>query len=287
MKNTFLATGFILVSCLVPVKVCAENYDKIYIFGDSLSEVGNIYRVTQEKYPPSPPYYQGHFANEQIWVEYLALPLKANSTNFAFGGASTGFDNSVVPNSPLPGLQTQINSFTASNGRSDPKALYIIWAGANDYLFGSVTNTNIPVNNLSTAVTSLYKDGARNIMVVNLPDLGKLPATRNTPNSFFLNQLTRTHNSNLAATLNDLSQKPGINIISIDVNSLFNQVIAEPQKFGFTNVTQSCLVNLNPCANPNKYLFWDEVHPTSAAHQLIAILAGLSLEPQPAAIKPN
>ncbi|MEJ1934520.1 PEP-CTERM sorting domain-containing protein, partial [Nostoc sp. NIES-2111] len=40
---------------------------------------------------------------------------------------------------------------------------------------------------------------------------------------------------------------------------------------GFTNVTDRCL-NLNigsVCNNPDEYLFWDEQHPTSRAHQIL------------------
>jgi len=66
-------------------------------------------------------------------------------------------------------------------------------------------------------------------MVVNLPDLGKLPVTGvDSQISSGLNALTEAHNLGLAANLDSLSQSD-INIIPVDINSLFNEVIAAPE----------------------------------------------------------
>jgi outer membrane lipase/esterase len=96
------------------------------------------------------------------------------ANNLAVGGATSGTlnVNSALIGLPLPGLQTEINSFTTASGAANPNALYVVWAGANDYLGGSTDSTTV-VNNLSNAVTTLTANGAKNIMVVNLPDLGK------------------------------------------------------------------------------------------------------------------
>ncbi len=225
-----------------------------------------------------------------MWVEYLASELKLNlnpNTNFAFGGATTGIDN--IGLSILPGLQQQISSFTTANRSANPNALYVIWAGTNDYLdyfFDNIPHPTNSVANLSAAITSLATVGAEDIMVVNLPDLGKFPVTRgDSRSSTELSSLTSAHNSSLAASLNSLSQQlsPDINIIPVDVNYLFNQAIANPEKFGFTNVTDSCIgdspivpIDISPqpiLCIPDKFLFWDEVHPTTTTHQLIKELA--------------
>lgn len=96
----------------------------------------------------------------------------------------------------------------------------------------------------------------------------------------------RTHNSSLDTTLKSLRQKlsPDINIIELNVNSLFDKIIATPDEFGFTNVTNSCIskdLSVVPIdvptqqvlCNPEKFLFWDEVHPTTTTHKLIGELA--------------
>lgn len=261
-----------------------QHIDAIYVFGDSLSDTGNSFDVTG--IPPSPPYSQGRFSNGKIWVEYLAdeLGLTSNrQTNFAFGGATTGTDNTLIPGvQGLPGLQQQIESFTAVNTSADSNALYTIWAGANDYLGNGVTDPTIPVANLSTAVSSLSAVGVKNIMVVNLPDLGKLPGTRGSQNAAGLDALTEAHNSLLAANLNFLSQQnPDLNIIPLDVNGLVSRAIAAPGEFGFENVEDSCLTLSSICPNQKEYLFWDDIHPTTDAHKLVGELAYSNVQPVP------
>jgi phospholipase/lecithinase/hemolysin len=295
MQKQFLATGFFLLSLMFPLKVSAQNYDQIYVFGDSFSDTGNVFNFTNGAIPPNPTYFNGRFSNGPVWVEYLAskLGLTFNpKTNFAFGGATTGTKNLGI--SLLPGLKQQINDFTTVNKSADPKALYIIWAGTNDYLeyfYHNIPNPTKSVANLSAAITSLAGVGAENILVVNLPDLGKFPVTGgNIQTASILSTFTNAHNSNLTTTINLLNQELSseTHIIPLDVNSLYNRLIEDRQKFGLTNVTDSCIgylsvvpikVPVKPVlCNPDKFLFWDELHPTTATHQLIGDLAFLALK---------
>lgn len=296
MQKQILTTGFFLLSLMFPLKVSAQGYDEIYVFGDSFSDTGNVFNTTNKAIPPSPTYFNGRFSNGSVWVEYLSssLGLTFNpNNNFAFGGATTGFSNTGLTS--LPGLQQQINRFTATNLSPSPNALYVVWAGANDYLdyfFGGTPNPNQAVANLSAAVTSLAAVGAKNIMVVNLPDLGKFPVTgADNQIKSVLSTFTSTHNSNLTANLNFLNQQlsPNTNIIPLDVNSLFNRIISTPGEFGITNVTDSCIgeksivpINIPQqpvVCTPDKFLFWDQLHPTTATHQIIGELAFSMLKP--------
>jgi len=308
-----------LISFVPTLELAADlKFDQLYVFGDSLSDTGNVHDKTFGLFPQSPPYYQGRFSNGPIWVEELGNKLGLTPTrytqefpgnspsegvNFAFGGATTGSNNVVnLPLLPLPGLQTEIGYFKnglATSGKSaNPDALYVVWAGGNDYLLGGATNPTQPVVNLATALTSLFNLGARNFLVPNLPDLGNTPVglSRGSDVSNGLNQLSVGHNAGLAQTVNNLSQSlAGINLISVDVNSLFDSAIANPSQYGFTNVTQPCLTNFqnpvdfiyNVCDRPNEYLFWDEFHPTTAGHKLVAETAYLALNsksvPEPTA----
>ncbi|WP_392534432.1 SGNH/GDSL hydrolase family protein [Nostoc sp. C117] len=295
MQKQFLATGFFLLSLMFPLKVLAQNYDDIYVFGDSLSDTGNVFNLTNESVPPKPTYFNGRFSNGPIWLEYLAsdLGLTFNpNNNFAFGGATTGTDNLGL--SFLPGLKQEINEFTTINNSADPNALYIIWAGTNDgleYFFNKTPNPIESVSNLSAAITSLAAVGAENILVVNLPDLGKFPVTGgDSQTASVLETFTNAHNSDLTTTINLLNQElsPETHIIPLDVNSLYNRIIASPKEFSFTNVTDSCIGDLSVVpikvpvkpvvCNPDQFLFWDEVHPTTATHQLIGELAFLALK---------
>jgi phospholipase/lecithinase/hemolysin len=310
MKKQIAATGFVLLSILLPLRAAAAGFSQMYVFGDSLSDSGNVFNLTGRQVPPS-PYFNGRFSNGLNWVDYLAQDLNLSPTlytdlgqgisptqgiNFAFGGATSGLDNTLSP--ILPGLRQQIGLFSSlvpTNQSADPNALYLLWAGNNDYLPTTSTFTpfdtpNTTIGNLSFALNSLAALGAKNFLVVNLPDLGMLPLTRNTSNSSRLNTLTSLHNTSLTATLNALSTTPGsnLNIKLLDVNSLLAEAMSNPEEFGFTNVTDACIRNSSCVAGgqtvQNQFLFWDNIHPTTAAHQRIGDLAYSELQSEPTPI---
>jgi len=245
-----------------------EPINQLYVFGDSLSDMGTVFRATGGMYPPNPTYYQGRYSNGRVWVEYLALRLYLSSkqtNNFAYGGATTGSNG----NSLVPGLLTQVQSFTQTHQQSNPNALYVLWAGANDYLQG-VSSATVPVENITGGIASLAGVGAKKILVANLPDLGQLPATRTSPNSKSLSALTQAHNQGLRRSLKLLSQQySDLQIVTLDANRLYRDAIANPAAFGFTNVISPCLSGSRACANPDQFLFWDGIHPTTAAHRLL------------------
>lgn len=271
------------------------DIDEIFVFGDSLVDTGNLFALSTllgSPTPPSPPYFAGRFSNGPLWVENLAVTLGLTpnpQTNFGFGGSGTG-QVSFFPNVPfpLPGLLGRVNAFTAATPVADSSALYVLAAGSNDYLFGGVTNPTEPIANLTTAVSLLAGAGAKNILVTNLPDLGKLPATLNTPVSGSLSTLTQLHNAGLAQSLASLDQTlaPDVNVLLLDQFSLFDRAITRSGEVGFTNVTTGCLTDPN-CA-PDRFLFWDDFHPTAAAHRILASNAFSTLEsaavPEPTSI---
>ncbi|MBD3887171.1 SGNH/GDSL hydrolase family protein [Phormidium tenue FACHB-886] len=274
-----------------------HELNQIFVFGDSLSDVGNSFSIIQkaggEGLPPSPPYFQGRFSNGLVWVEYLAHLLKIlpdRHTNFATGGANTDSTNTYIPNNPahLPGLQQQIDGFiTSLNQHSlNTKGLYIVWTGANDYLSGSATNPAGVITNLIHAIQSLASVGAQHILVANLPDLGDLPAAQK-QSSASLSALTQAHNSSLAVALQAL--KPSLNshtnVMLLDVASLFKQVFSDPTKFGFTNVKDIELEQLAHFQGyTDKFFFWDEIHPTTAVHSVLAKEAFVLLQPASATL---
>ncbi|MBD2499985.1 SGNH/GDSL hydrolase family protein [Anabaena azotica FACHB-119] len=272
-KNLF---SVIVISFLVFIMVVSAKFidnthpiSEMYVFGDSLSDAGMVFRATGGIYPPQPAYYQGRYSNGRVWVEYLSdrLHLTAKQTNnFAYGGSTTG----NLANAYVPSLLPQVQSFTQTQQETNPNSLYVLWAGANDYLQG-VTNASIPVQNVTGAIASLSKVGAKKFLVGNLPDLGQLPATRTGANSPSLSTLTQEHNQGLRRSLKLLSQQNSeLQIVTFNANALYRDAITNPATFGFTNVSSSCLSGSNACGNPNQFLFWDGIHPTTEAHRIIA-----------------
>lgn len=296
MKNGSLIFSILATFILFPSQAIA--FSRIYGFGDSLLDTGNVNEVVlqatggTQTFPPSPPYDTGRFSNGKIWVELLAERLDIPLVSFAFGGATTGVQNTLdatLPGIPLPGLQQQIANFAANNPIADSEALYTIWAGANDYAptnsigFSPYDTPTIPLTNIQTAVNTLIGVGAKQIMVVNLPNLGEIPITSasldgNCPvdNQFdadCLNDLTMAHNQGLSSLL--ASVPSDVNIIPLDVNSLVKNAIQNPAQFGFTNVTDACLdfSTFIPCSNPDGFLFWDNRHPSARGHRFVGELA--------------
>ncbi|WP_298909395.1 SGNH/GDSL hydrolase family protein [uncultured Nostoc sp.] len=271
-KKWLLRTGLALLIFIMVV--AAKFMDKthpiteVYVFGDSLSDTGMVFRATGGMYPPNPTYYQGRYSNGRVWIEYLAESLHLSSkqtNNFAYGGATTG----SVGNSYVPSLLNQVQSFTQTHQKTNSDALYVLWAGANDYLQG-VSSATVPVKNLTIAINSLTDVGAKKILVGNLPDLGQLPATRTSTNSVNLSTLTQAHNQGLRRSLKILSQQHSdLEIVQLDANALYRDAIANPAAFNFTNVTTPCLSGSDTCSNPDQFLFWDGIHPTAAAHRII------------------
>jgi phospholipase/lecithinase/hemolysin len=310
MKRSFLTAGFLSISLILPNQANAAIFSKIYAFGDSLSDTGNVSQVTEAllgfPFPP-PPYFQGRFSNGPIWVEDLATKLGIKVESLAFGGATTGNLNTLDATLPvpLPGLEQEINNFVLAHPLADPNALYTLWAGANDYLptnslsFKPYNTPDTSLSHIKMAVEDLVKIGAKKIMVLNLPDLGKLPKTRGLNSDGFcppkvdavndadcLNQLTASHNAGLSTLFSSLPSD--VRIIPVDVNSLIDNAIDNPGQFGFTNVTEACFVpppNTSLCSNPDRYLFWDNQHPSSKGHALVAQLAFKALSvPEPSTL---
>lgn len=327
MKKQLVSVGIAIFSVLVPLQARAASFlndiTGIYAFGDSLTDTGNLFSLSGQ--PPF-PFFNGRFSNGPNWIDYLSGSLGLSSPtpflsgqpandgfNFAIGGATTGFAN-TLDNPLLPGLQQQIGAFTSlvSPGLSADErrdALYIVWGGANDYL-PTDSQTFVPlempepsITNLSNAIAALAGVGAKNILVVNLPDLGNTPRVLGNDLSFplspddptpgELNSLIDTHNAQLSKTLKSFRKSdPALNLISYDFNSVFDAVLADPTAFGFANTTEPCLFTLSCVLDfsgqtQQQFLFWDGIHPTTRGHQIIAQGALDALEHQESVPEPG
>jgi phospholipase/lecithinase/hemolysin len=254
----------------------------IVSFGDSLTDTGNLFAATGQ--PPA-PYYQGRSSNGPVWVEYLAnqlgvaapTPSLLGGTNYAWAGAETG---TGTPNG-VPNTGLQISTYLASNTPTASQ-LFTLWAGANDIL-GGQTNPAIPVGNIGSEITTLANAGARLFMVPNLPLLGDLPATNTLPQADRdgLNFLSLSFDSLLHSELTQLRQSLGITIFEVDINTLVQNMLANPAQYGFTNVTTSAIGD--GVLSGQGYLFWDGIHPTTTGHEIVAETAFAAV-PEPSSI---
>src|SRR5436189_2031850 len=209
----FLATPIL-------VNAAAPAFTQVIVFGDSLSDDGNIahrvrdtfgfsypssnfnysdYRFTDDtSTSPAANLYVGTW-HEQLEKTFLELAVGKNSldggTDYAFGGATTkdGTQDRTIINNPFPfgggdftitidNMGKQINDYLASHA-ADPKALYVLWGGGND-LFDDYNAQSVTdtATRVGLLIIRLANAGARNFLVPNVPPLGAVPNSFGDPN---------------------------------------------------------------------------------------------------------
>jgi phospholipase/lecithinase/hemolysin len=300
-KRSSAITLALAIALVTPA--VAKPVDFLFVAGDSLSDPGNVYAATStaadvlpgiiEPVPPSPPYFEGRFSNGPIWSERLGERFGLGGSdvrNLALGGAKTTGHSALEDAPPLVrpvledvglgGVRQQVDTYLAAGGPVPPDGLYVVWGGANDYLFDEPTTTPAgvprPVVDLDRTVRDLAEAGAARFLVPNLPDLGRLPNTRDDPEAAELSAATATHNAALAAALAATAERLDVAIEILDVEAYFEQALAGA--FGFANVTSPCIGAPSSCGGA---LFFDGVHPTAAAHAELAEQAYTQLTPVP------
>ena len=312
----------IILSVFCSCNLYALTYSHVYVFGDSLSDVG--YQDKIKGLPKQPQYTSQKGA---VWTEYVATllhdPASPNNLNkptpgndfvsgklagnvYAAGGATTtgaGIGGGAGHYKP-PALDVQISNFLTQNPNLDPKALYIIWAGANDILKALKEGkqvTDIEKAALSAAanigkdVANLQNRGAQHILLLNMPNLGATPLALLRPENGLAQLLTH-----VSSTFNDelKRQAQTLSVPIFDDNQLLNKVITSSPNYKitlgdltitFSNVTQpSCddqgditsitALNCIPLKGRQGYLFEDGIHPTGLGHLMLALAVGAFIQ---------
>ena len=318
MFRPTLAAALLTLALAAPAR--AAPYSAIYAFGDSLSDVGNIYAASGNTFPP-PPYANGQFTNGPVWLQTVSAglglaplaPSLRGGTDYAYGGAQSGATPVHAANATdLTGAGAQISQYLAARPVSDPAALYTVWVGSNDV--NAILRAGLApaavgaalgqvAANIESAVVALASTGARNVLVVGVPNLGLTPTVRAlgaaaqagaSAASAGLNSLLMNGSGPLPS-LSTLAAAYSLNLKMLDTYALLTNAAANPGQFGFTNVTDPCFNQAaqtlcSPTlAGQNQYLFWDDLHPTAAGHAIIgrAALALLDVPenvPEPGSI---
>lgn len=292
--------GMLVMACsLAPGVALAGPWTSLVAFGDSLSDNGNATLLTGGFFPGTP---SSRFSNGPVAVEYLAqrigvplAPSVAGGTDYAVGGATTGTVNFNVEIDNPAGLQSfpgvdptgillQVGAFLGSGTAFDPAtSLFTIWGGPNDLFLALAEGMTDPldlgavagraVQNLGAAVVGLAGGGARHFIVPNMANLGRTPRFAGTPAEPGLEALSIGFNAGLASTMTQIEDALGVEIILVDIFSTLDLIIGNPQAFGFTNATTGCLDSpADVLAGCPGFVFFDGVHPTTAAHFLISEL---------------
>jgi len=275
------AFGLLLILFLLGLSSVASAgaYSDLVVYGDSLSDNGNLFAFDGGTFPP-PPYWMGRESNGPVAVEDLGHSLGLPLLDFAWIGATTGVGNIVDGGTQttlgtlgLPGMLTQL---AATHNQVSPTSLVVVWGGTNDFEsdgFSQVT-AQLAVSDILSIVAELQGIGVMKIVVPGMPDLGLTPAfhgdAQATALSLYFNQLL-------------LAGLPA-GTTYFDEFALLHEVVGDPGAFGLTNVTDPCFDGVTVCQNPDQYLFWDDLHPTARGHQILADFIQRAVVPEPATL---
>ena len=312
-KRVLPALLLSLFAAVAAPPASAAQFSNVYVFGDSLSDAGYFRpfftAITAQGFPSALVPILGRFTTNPgpVWSELVAqyygvTPLPSNvsgGTIFAQGGARVATSPGYVtpPGQPQRPVSVQIDEFLAAGGGSaDPNALYAVWAGANDlfvqlgaFQTGAITAAQLQGNFLAAAtaeigqIRRLTDAGARYVAVFTLPNVGATPAFAGSAVAGSVTALSAGFNTTLFTGL----QGAGIRVIPVDTFSLFNEILANPASFGFSNTTGTacgpfppfsttpnsffCYAgNLSAPGADRNFVFADSVHPTTASHAVIA-----------------
>ena len=220
-------------------------------FGDSLCDAGNAHALRGDAAFPCPPHWRGRRCDGPVWVEQLAALLGlpplvhslAGGMNHAFGGARSGAGLSPKG---MPNLLEQVAGFLGE-APTDPEALVVLRAGANDYLDAppSAAVGDAVNRHLLGAVERLAAAGLRRFLVpselpwgfspIQLPGLGEAERRG-------LNALIARQNAALQDALAELAARRGLVLVQPDFHALFLAVRADPAAYGFTEIERPVLV---------------------------------------------
>ncbi|KAK3847853.1 MAG: GDSL lipase/esterase [Linnemannia gamsii] len=292
----------LVATSIVDAEPSKCHFENILVFGDSYSDVGNVYKLSNHAWPIK-DYDHGRFSNGPVWSEHVASHKNLKLKNYAYGGATTdstfvqGYSG-AASDLPVPGFIQQIDQYYAKNPlpkRDLASSIFVVDFQGNDYFFGpaATTTPTAVVQNILKGIEKLVKLGARNILVVENFDFGTIPY-------FGANPAAAESFTKLAveqqAVYKDLeyrlAKKYGrasdakhpfrnschgasnkVTFGYYKLNDLFNH-IRQPKvlkRLGITDVAHGCVSNdyKTVCKDAGKYLFWDAFHPTAKVHKVL------------------
>jgi len=251
------------------VNTPAVDYSNLYVFGDSLSDCGQLFlsgkafRATNWTDPSDPS-----SSLADVWSQYFSrsmgfgelqpsTPVSRDflGTDYAVVANRTGqvLDSITQPNgSSVFGLKTR-DGYLIENPHADGHALYVVWGGGNDLRDGrdklaGGTSQDIVVNdiqaaaeNLVAGVRALSAAGARYILVPNMVNIGDVPESAYYGREAEGQVISREFNDQLLSGVNS----SGANVILADVYTFFEEVVDNAASFGYSTENHNAVAYFN------------------------------------------
>lgn len=285
--------------CVAGLQVASAQYEQLVVFGDSLSDTGNLAAVSPEAGAVlnTPPFYQGRVSNGPVSVDVLAelmgLPLSAffedGGQNFAVAGARAAAVGETTEDAIR--LASQVTVYLRGN-TPDPATLVVIMIGGND-LRDAVslgrTAAKRRLNSAAAAIESqirrLIAAGVENFLVAGAPDVSKIPETRAAASQFGpvvirkARWVTAYFNARLDRRLTAIRASVEAHIAEADLATLLSEITDNALDYGFTVPFRACLdlgddgtPNFDPRCGPgpakiSQFVYFDSIHPTAKIHE--------------------
>ncbi len=298
---------------ITPATTWAQQYSNLIIFGDSLSDTGNIAGAITPDLPA--PYFLNRISNGLLAVDFFAASLGQDASPASDGGDNFAIVGGNILGDDLGDLSSQVDRYLdRQSDIADPQALYLIFMGGNDLrdLRGETIaeNADARINQIMVTLVAqiqrLIDRGATQFLVANVADIGRIPQTlaleTSDPGiSARTSGYVQSFNQLLDQTVEQLGSLDDLDIRIADVFGALNTILDTPGAFGFSIVDVGCFDpndSINPfdfefdsgCDNPlfplfqpdfSGYVFFDSIHPTTATHQLVAnaIIEGFQAPP--------
>ncbi|CAF1552722.1 unnamed protein product, partial [Didymodactylos carnosus] len=211
-------------------------------------------KITNRTYPPSPPYFNGTYSNGKNWIAQLISKINSERyrkqqrvqlDNYAYGGATT--DNNIVHGYTngmrlVPSVIEQIQMYKNQSETDDSQQVFVIWAGANDFLENNSLSYQTIVASLINCVKLLLSYNAKRILVFNEPPAQYSPQFRLT-GSAQQQYIANFVNAGNQLLSNEITKLKNVNncVVIADVYLVTNDMIMNPAKYGFENNTTNCL----------------------------------------------
>lgn len=300
LSFAMLAT-FACAGALAQVK----DYKTIVVFGDSLSDTGNVAHLTESLYTirlPGPliNYTDGRFTDgydtkpaarnySGTWVEQFAASLPSHprvtdsldgGTNYAYGFATTGSGTSTLAFGSanlfpvqVENIGQQITDYLSTHPKINNRTLFIVWGGAVDVLYATSPTDVINASFRQVLnIQRLIDAGATQFLVANVPPLGLIPRLNGSPTiALSASEGAALFNSYLktgVSVLKDFYWFRHLKVYQLDTFRLLDSIVAAPSAYSLNNVNAAAQGQL--LVDPDTYLFWDDIHPTTRGHNILA-----------------
>ena len=283
--NTFTKKIWVLfigLFLILPSQSFALKFKNIVTFGDSLSDHGNL----QSQIPDQP----ATKSNGDVWVDYLKKELNAELTNYAVIGAMTSkhLNDNVQAMSDAReisqlGFVSQVDQFIEDPIDFEPsETLFTVWIGANNFIkfgYGQLGTDPIAMiqnamSDITGALEKLLNIGAKHIVILTLPDIGKSPWYNKRAESEIkaATDLASTYNYYLLTTVDQVTANySDITVYKFDLFQIMDELLAidlfpnETDSYMKLDASGYALTETN--GPPENYLFYDAVHPMTKAHE--------------------